>query len=399
MNATQLKVVSVFTPLLLSMSISSAIAVPVPGGTLDPLAIPKYVSPLVIPPVLYDDGGAALNASIALRPAFQEILPNTGCGAASTAHHAAGGPAIDCTGTDGFPSTHLWAYGDPTRPSTFFNPSFTIEVTQNTTTTINWMNQLVADPVACQNIPAPTNEPVCNYLTHIIRDANGNPVVDQTLHWAAPNQNCRNGVTGPGGDTDCAGSSGAPYTGPIPMVTHVHGAHVGPVSDGYPEAWWLPNAVNIDCTNAAGYPATADTADDFDCNGTFYSDTASTVAGAGHAVYQYTNDQPTTTLWYHDHSLGITRLNVYAAGAGFWLIRTADDGESGVLEGTLPGPAPGTFATENPNADPAVRAAIREIPLAIQPKSFMRMDLSSIRQTDSSSRGWATGRVIPSTIR
>ena len=29
------------------------------------------------------------------------------------------------------------------------------------------------------------------------------------------------------------------------MVTHVHGAHVGPASDGYPEAWWLPGANNI----------------------------------------------------------------------------------------------------------------------------------------------------------
>ena len=31
-----------------------------------------------------------------------------------------------------------------------------------------------------------------------------------------------------------------PYLGPVPIVTHVHGAHVSPNSDGYPEAWWLP---------------------------------------------------------------------------------------------------------------------------------------------------------------
>ncbi len=36
-----------------------------------------------------------------------------------------------------------------------------------------------------------------------------------------------------------------PYDGPVPMVVHVHGAHAGPESDGYPEAWWLPNANNI----------------------------------------------------------------------------------------------------------------------------------------------------------
>ncbi len=42
----------------LSLAVSGALADPVPGGTLDPLTIPKYVTPLVIPPVLYDDGGA-----------------------------------------------------------------------------------------------------------------------------------------------------------------------------------------------------------------------------------------------------------------------------------------------------------------------------------------------------
>ena len=32
---------------------------------------------------------------------------------------------------------------------------------------------------------------------------------------------------------------------------------------------------------------------------------------------QYLNDQQSATLWYHDHALGITRLNVYAGLAGF----------------------------------------------------------------------------------
>ena len=41
----------------------------------------------------------------------------------------------------------------------------------------------------------------------------------------------------------------------------------------------------------------------------------------GYADYSYRQDQPATTLWYHDHSLGMTRNNVYAGPAGFWLIR------------------------------------------------------------------------------
>ena len=37
-------------------------------------------------------------------------------------------------------------------------------------------------------------------------------------------------------------STPGPYEGPVPMVTHVHGAvGVGDESDGYAEAWYLPD--------------------------------------------------------------------------------------------------------------------------------------------------------------
>ena len=47
----------------------------------------------------------------------------------------------------------------------------------------------------------------------------------------------------------------------------------------------------------------------------------------------YPNDQRATTLWYHDHALGITRLNVYAGLAGFYLIR--DDEEDALKPACL----------------------------------------------------------------
>ena len=263
--------------------LTQAVAVPVPGGTLDPLTIPKYVTPLVIPPVLHDDGGAPMNVNVALRQITQQVLPA------------------------GFPGTPLWAYGDPANPATFNNPGFTIEVTKDTLTTVSWINDLKDATTGA-------------FLPHIIQDQNGAPLVDQTLHWAAPNQDCLYGEP----RTDCAGASADPYTGPIPMVTHVHGAHVNPISDGFPEAWWLPAANNI----PAGYAT----------EGTFYDDINGGAPGTGTAVYQYENTQPTSTLWYHDHTLGMTRLNVYAAGAGFWMIRNADDSETGVVSGVLPGP-------------------------------------------------------------
>ena len=108
------------------------------------------------------------------------------------------------------------------------------------------------------------------------------------------------------------------YTGPVPIVTHVHGAHSGEESDGYPEAWYLPKAANI----PAGYSK----------SGHFYATfkaKAEALYGQvwdeGKAVFQYPNDQRPTTLWYHDHTLGMTRANVYAGPAGFYLIRGGPD--------------------------------------------------------------------------
>ena len=85
-----------------------------------------------------------------------------------------------------------------------------------------------------------------------------------------------------------------PPNPPVRTVVHLHGAKVLPESDGYPEAWF---------TNR------------FAQTGPFFT----------RKTYTYPNDQPATTLWYHDHALGNTRLNVFAGLAGFYLIR--DEGE------------------------------------------------------------------------
>ena len=69
-------------------SLPNAHAQAVPGGTLDPLTLPKYVTPLVIPPVLYDDMGAPMGTEeapveVAVRQFNQQVLPTLGCTAAS----------------------------------------------------------------------------------------------------------------------------------------------------------------------------------------------------------------------------------------------------------------------------------------------------------------------------
>ena len=56
------------------INLPGAMAQPLPGGTLDPLTIPKYVTPLVIPPVM-KNSGTANDYNIAVRQFQQQILP------------------------------------------------------------------------------------------------------------------------------------------------------------------------------------------------------------------------------------------------------------------------------------------------------------------------------------
>ena len=317
-----------------------------PANGLNPCDIPKFVTPLVIPPVMKNTG-AANDYDIAVRQFKQQILPG---GIWNTLNKR----------SDTFNATTVWSYGpaaDPRpnstslgggantapAPNSQFNyPAYTIENTTNVTTTVDWINDL--------------KRPNGNFLPHLF-------AVDRSLHWANPELlECMDGTF----RTDCrpAASNGTflqePYRGPVPLVTHVHGAHTGHESDGYPEAWYLPDANNI-----AGYQTAGRLVNQY---GT------PTNNNPGVASFSYPNDQPSTTLWYHDHTLGMTRLNVYAGPAGFWLIRTPGGGEDGLNGGILPGPAPvpgEDLATTNfPASLGGQREKYREIPIVIQDRSF-----------------------------
>ncbi len=77
-------------------------------------------------------------------------------------------------------------------------------------------------------------------------------------------------------------------------VVHLHGGHVPADVDGYPEDAFLPGAM---------------------------------------LSYEYPNKQLPGLLWYHDHALGITRLNVYMGLAGAYIISDAFEESLGLPTG------------------------------------------------------------------
>jgi hypothetical protein len=187
--------------------------------------------------------------------------------------------------------------------------------------------------------------------------------VDPTLHWAHPPNGTDAPVNGTGtrDSRPVFAATPGPYIGPVPIVTHVHGMErVEDWSDGYAEAWYLPDTTNI----PAGFAT----------HGTwyeFFKDKAASAGvtdwGAGYATFAYPNSQRPSTAWYHDHTLGMTRLNVYAGPAGFYLIRSTSSDDNPTIAdevgaAVLPGPAPGV------GADPF--GPYYEIPIAIQDRSF-----------------------------
>jgi len=122
--------------------------------------------------------------------------------------------------------------------------------------------------------------------------------VDPTFHWANPN-NMPMPTTPVTAPPFPPGYHDA--QSPVPIVTHLHGGEDQSTSDGHPDAWWTYDGKHGSAYNT--YTAT-------DPNS---------------AVFHYPNAQPPTTLWYHDHALGLTRLNVMAGLAGFYQLRDPAD--------------------------------------------------------------------------
>jgi spore coat protein A len=298
----------------------------VTGVGLDASEVLKFQTPLLIPPVMPRADVISSRGDkptdyyeISVRQFRQQILPA------------------------GLPATTVWGYGAVQAQSkrgllVHHAPSLTIEAMHDRPVRVKWINELV--------------DATGEFLPHLLP-------VDPTLHWANP----PGGVAGRDTRPDFTATPGR-YTGPVPLVTHVHGAvGVGDESDGYAEAWFLPAANNIPT--------------DFAHVGTWYDFFAAKAAGKfgvvwgpGFATFQYPNVDRASTNWYHDHTLGMTRLNVYAGPAGFYIIRGGPDGDTAVLDSrtgkaaVLPGPAP-----REGDKFPSNKT-YHEIPIAVQDRSF-----------------------------
>jgi FtsP/CotA-like multicopper oxidase with cupredoxin domain len=164
--------------------------------------------------------------------------------------------------------------------------------------------------------------------------------VDKTLHWANPfNDMCAHMSMFPAFGSPCAQN----YAGPIPAVPHLHGGVVPPELDGGPDAWFTSDG------NYIG-------------NGYYSRDGYS---NKNYAIYNYTNTQDAAPIWFHDHTLGATRLNVYMGLAGANFIE-----DKGIIPTTVKA-TDGNFGTCTSGCLPAnLQPLASVVPVVIQDRMF-----------------------------
>ncbi|TFH25076.1 copper oxidase [Candidatus Bathyarchaeota archaeon] len=194
-----------------------------------------------------------------------------------------------------FPATPTWAYSGVVTGGEVLShsPAATIEAKVGTPVQVTWINDIAS-----------------NYMFP----------VDPTLHWANPNNMPMptEPVTAP------AFPPGYPSAqSNVPLVTHLHGGETLSDYDGGPEQWFTNTG-----TQGPDYRSLPG-------------------AATNEAIYEYLNTQQPATLWYHDHALGLTRINVMSGLAGFYMLRDPAD----PVEAVLP-------------------QGLYEVPLAIQDRSF-----------------------------
>ncbi len=177
-------------------------------------------------------------------------------------------------------NTRIWGYGK----KTVSWPGQTIQVMTPSAggadeTIVRWANELQGKK---HLLPVDTNLHWC-YSLHGSSSANGVDYRQYSIH--------KNGV---------------------PIITHLHGGNTDFQYDGNPEFFYNPD-------------------------GTVKGPQWDFVPGGFTNTFRYNNDVQPGNLWYHDHALGLTRLNVYAGLAGFYFIR--DEFDTGTQDNPIGLPA------------------------------------------------------------
>ncbi len=239
--------------------------------------VPKYaVSLPVFGPagsVPRVDAALRRNLTVTMKEIEQTVLPRSS--------------AATCKLKLKFGKTRVWAYettdsntGEVLGPANW--PAVTIVTRRGIATRVKYVNQL------------PSFNPSHKFGPGLVQ---GLLPFDQTIHWADPLQSMGHAMeraAGPVGSD--SSSTSEPYIGPIPATVHLHGAEIPAIFDGNPDSWFTPGGLRGPGYHTIGRP------------------------GPGEAIYEYANSQEAGTLWFHDHTLGTTRINVYAGLAGFYFL-------------------------------------------------------------------------------
>ncbi len=292
-----------FTFLVILLLSSIFTATNIQGGLsqtptqLDPNAIPKWINQLIQAPPIFasknitDSSGKLIRQEyvVNIKEFQQQLLPT-----------------MDSNGNPtGFGASTVWGFEGEAKDAVtgeslglvHSTPGSTFEAIRGVPVQVKWVNDLV--------------------------DTFGNPLpnlfaVDPTFNWANPN-----GIQTPS-PSSVPPDVYSQAQSPVPISIHLHGGETPSTSDGNPDAWWTPNGLH----------------------GPAYNTEVPTDNNS--AVFVYPDEQQATTLWYHDHSMGITRLTVMSGLAGFYLLRSPDDQVAQLL----------------PKGE-------YEIPLAIQDRNFL----------------------------
>jgi len=149
-------------------------------------------------------------------------------------------------------------------------------------------------------------------------------------------------------------------------AVHLHGGTTPWISDGTPHQWFTPAAENAFYNRGASYQNVPDMWFDPVTHAKVSAGTpgATNDPGPGKQTLYYTNQQSARLMFYHDHALGITRLNVYVGMAAPFLVQ--DPIESALVSGGTISP-PG----QSPIAVSAGTIPADQIPLVIQDKTWV----------------------------